>query len=188
VERIGFWSRVWLALIVPWKVLFDSTFATRVYALGSAPPLAAGAEAAPALEIEPNVTEAEREPDATPALQLLSILQREGRLLDFLQEDVTAYSDAEIGAAARVVHQGCRRGLDDYLEVEMVRTEPEGSAVVLEAGYDAARMRVTGNVVGEPPYRGTLAHRGWRVAKVRLPRLAEGHDAHIIAPAEVEVS
>jgi hypothetical protein len=187
LERIGLGSRVWLALIVPWKVLFDGGFATRVYHLGDVPSLPAGvvdAEPGPTV----SVTEAEVEADPTPALQLLAILQREGRLLDFLQEDVTAYSDTEVGAAARVVHQGCRRGLDDYLEIEAVRSEAEGAAVVLEPGFDAASTRVTGNLVGEPPFRGTLAHRGWRVTKARLPRLAEGHDARILAPAEVEVS
>src|SRR5207253_6846543 len=35
------------------------------------------------------------------AVQLLAILQREGRLLDFLQEDVDGYADAQIGAAVR---------------------------------------------------------------------------------------
>jgi hypothetical protein len=187
VERIGFWSRVWLALIVPWKVLFDGAFAARVLLLGSAPKPPTVLVSSPP-EIDPGITEAEAEPDPTSALQLLAILQREGRLLDFLQDDVAAYSDAEIGAAARVVHQGCKRGLADYVEIVGVRAEAEGAPVLLEAGFDAARTRVTGNLVGEPPFRGTLAHHGWRVTKIRLPRLAGGHDPRIVAPAEVEVS
>lgn len=186
VERIGFWSRVWLALLVPWKVLFDAAFAARVQALTATPGLAPAPEPTP--QVEADVTEAEAEPDATAALQLLGILQREGRILDFLQEDLGIHSDAEIGAAARVVHQGCKRGLSDYVEITTVRPESEGAAVLLEAGFDAARTRVTGNLVGEPPFRGTLAHHGWRVTKIRLPRLSGDHDPHIVAPAEVEVS
>lgn len=188
MEPIGFWSRVWLALIVPWKLLFDRDFAARVQLLRAAPEAPSTLAPPPAAEIEPGVTEAEAEPDATSALQLLAILQREGRWLDFLQEDVGAYSDAEVGAAARVVHQGCKRGLADYLELAWVRSEAEGAPVLLEAGFDAARTRVTGNLLGEPPFRGTLAHHGWRVTKIRLPRLAAGHDPRIVAPAEVEVS
>jgi hypothetical protein len=185
VEGLGFWSRVWLALIVPWKVLFDARLAARVASLASAPVLPAAPIPA---EVAAEGSAPEAEPDATAALQLLAILQREGRVLDFLQEDIAAYSDAEVGAAARVVHQGCKRGLADYVEIAAVRAEPEGAAVVLEAGFDAARTRVTGNLVGEPPFRGTLAHHGWRVTKIRLPRLSEGHDASILAPAEVEVA
>ncbi len=186
MEGLGFWSRVWLALIVPWKVLFDSRLATRVASLASG----AAPSAPPALveEVAAEGNVAEAEPDTTAALQLLAILQREGRILDFLQEDIAPYSDAEVGAAARVVHQGCKRGLADYVEIAVVRAEAEGAAVVLEAGFDAARTRVTGNLVGEPPFRGTLAHHGWRVMKIRLPRLAAGHDASIVAPAEVEVA
>lgn len=125
--------------------------------------------------------------DPTTAMVLLSILQREGRLLDFLQEDVTEYPDADIGAAARVVHEGCRRGLKDYLVLEPVRNEGEGDVVVLERGFDAARTRVTGNVVGEPPFRGHLAHHGWQVSEIRLPEIVEGHDPRVVAPAEVEL-
>lgn len=185
-RRLGFWSRVWLALIVPWKVLFDPRLAARVASLARTPALAQG-PTPPDVAVE-DASEPEAEPDVTAALQLLAILQREGRILDFLQEDIAAYSDAEVGAAARVVHQGCKRGLADYVDIAAVRPESEGAAVVLDAGFDAARTRVTGNLVGEPPFRGTLAHHGWRVTKIRLPRLAEGHDASIVAPAEVEVA
>ncbi|MCA9709256.1 MAG: DUF2760 domain-containing protein [Myxococcales bacterium] len=125
--------------------------------------------------------------DLSPALQLLAILQREGRLVDFLQEDVSGFSDADIGAAARVVHEGCTRGLKDLLQLVAIRREAEGDAVELPAGYDATTTRVTGNVTGEPPFRGTLAHHGWRVDELRLPALTEGHDPSIIAPAEVEL-
>jgi hypothetical protein len=184
VEPIGIGARLWLAFVLPWKVLFDGVFASRVDRLEEAPALP---PSKPEPERAPEVTEAEAAPDFTPAMQLLAIMQREGRFIDFLQEDVASFSDAEIGAAARVVHEGCKRGLADYIDLEPVRKEAEGDAITLAKGFDAARTRVTGNVVGEPPFSGTLAHHGWRVAKIRLPLLADGHDPTIVAPAEVEV-
>ena len=127
--------------------------------------------------------------DTTPtaALQLLGLLQRQARFVDFVQEDVAQYSDAEIGAAARVVHEGCRKVLAEHFTIAPVRTEPEGSRITLQPGFDAARVRVTGNVVGQPPFTGTLTHRGWRVTETRLPKVAAGHDLSILAPAEVEL-
>jgi len=196
LEQIGFWARLWLAFILPWRVLASRALATRIAHAMRAPAEAlepastAEPEHGPEAglpELEPLGSESER--DQTTALQLLAILQREGRLIDFLQDDVTAYSDADIGAAARVVHQGCRRSLQEYLEIEPVRaTDREGDVVTLEPGFDSARNRVTGNVLGDPPYRGTLAHHGWQVKRIRLPELVPGHDARILAPAEVEIS
>lgn len=121
------------------------------------------------------------------ALQLLELLQREARLVDFTQEDVRAYSDAELGAAARVVHSGCCKVLGDHFTISPVRTEDEGSRIRLEAGFDARAVRLTGNVVGQAPFTGTLMHRGWRASDVRLPQLAAGHDANVLAQAEVEL-
>ena len=127
--------------------------------------------------------------EATPdaALQLLGLLQSEARFLDFVAENVAGYGDADIGAAARVVHEGCRKVLRAHFELEPVRGEAEGSRLTLPSGFDAAAVRLTGNIVGQPPFNGTLVHRGWRAAKVNLPKLAEGHDARILAPAEVEL-
>lgn len=187
MERLDLPARLWLAIILPFKVLFDAAFAARVKRLEQGPlelEAPAPEEATPS---EALVSSTEAEPDSTPALQLLAIMQREGRFIDFLMEDVAGFSDAEIGAAARVVHEGCKHGLDDYIEVGPVRTEAEGDAVVLERGFDASRTRVTGNVVGEPPFRGRLAHHGWVVTKIRLPDLAAGHDPNVVAPAEVEL-
>lgn len=138
---------------------------------------AASAPAAPVLREAPHES----------ALQLLGLLQRDARLIDFVEEDMTAYADAEVGAAARIVHEGCRKVLREHFTLEPVRSEPEGSRITLEQGFDAAAIRVTGNVVGEPPFKGSLAHRGWRVAEARLPRLAIEHDASIVAQAEVEL-
>lgn len=124
-------------------------------------------------------------PDA--ALQLLGLLQREARFVDFIQEDVANYSDADIGGAARQVHAGCRKVLQEHFTLAPARSEPEGSRVVLEAGFDASANRLTGNVVGNAPFRGTLRHPGWKATDVRLPRTTEGHDPRIIAAAQVEL-
>ena len=77
--------------------------------------------------------------------------------------------------------------LREHFPIEPVRAEAEGSRVTLEEGFDAAAVRLTGNVVGKPPFKGALSHRGWRATSVRLPKLAEAHDASIVAPAEVEL-
>ncbi|HWB78071.1 MAG TPA: DUF2760 domain-containing protein [Nannocystaceae bacterium] len=185
MEPLGFGARLWLAFVLPWRVLFDGVLAARVQQAGDGVP-----SLPPAPEPKVAVREAEvvdAGPDFTPALQLLAILQREGRLVDFLEEDVSSFSDADIGAAARVVHEGCKRALAQHIELARVRSEEEGSAIELPRGFDAARVRVTGNVVGEPPYRGSLAHAGWQVKSIKLPKTTAGHDPKIVAPAEVEL-
>lgn len=127
--------------------------------------------------------------EATPdaALQLLSLLQKEARFIDFIKEDVSAFSDAEIGAAARVVHQGCSKAVSEHFSLAPVSNDPEGNRVTLNKGFDAASFRLTGNIVGEAPFTGTLVHKGWQVTELRLPKLTEGHNAKIVAPAEVEL-
>ncbi|MNV77246.1 hypothetical protein D3C71_1706530 [compost metagenome] len=123
----------------------------------------------------------------TSALQLLGLLQREARFVDFVQEDTTGYSDADIGAATRVVHAGCRKVLAEHFTLEPVRSEAEGSRVTLAAGFDATAVRLTGNVVGQAPFTGTLGHRGWRVSATRLPQLTDAKAASVVAQAEVEL-
>ena len=149
------------------------------------PAVAPAPEAARPVEPPKPVVVKEATPDA--ALQLLGLLQQEARFLDFVQENISGHGDADIGAAVRVVHEGCRKVLRQHLELEPVRTEAENSRVTLPKGYDAGAVRVSGNIVGEPPFTGTLIHRGWRASRIQLPRLAEGHDARILAPAEVEL-
>jgi hypothetical protein len=120
-------------------------------------------------------------------LLLLHALQREGRLLDFLQQDVTTFSDEEVGAAARVVHGGCRKVLQQYFEFEPAAREAEGSTVTVPQGFNAERWRLTGNVSGQAPFRGTLRHHGWVARQVRMPALSETLDPRVVAPAEVEL-
>jgi hypothetical protein len=127
--------------------------------------------------------------EATPeaALQLLGLLQKEARFLDFIQENVAAYSDADVGIAARVVHEGCSKVIKEHFTLDTVFHEQEGSKVILEQGFDATRVRLTGNIVGNAPFIGHLIHKGWQVSEMNLPKLTAGHDAKIIAPAEVEL-
>jgi hypothetical protein len=156
---------------------------------GPEPVTAVPAPAAPAPKAPPAQPETIVVREATPdaALQLLGLLQKEARFLDFIQENVGTYSDAEIGAAARVVHEGCVKVIRQHFELAPVRSESEGSRITLPPGFDAAGVRLIGNIVGQPPFTGTLIHRGFRAAEVKLPRLSEGHDAHILAQAEVEL-
>lgn len=127
--------------------------------------------------------------EATPdaALQLLGLFQQEARLVDFLKEDLTGFSDADIGATARVIHDGGKKVLADYFDLATVRTEDEETQVTLAEGFNAAEVRLTGNVVGQAPFTGVLVHKGWKVTNAKLPKLAPDHDASIIAPAEVEL-
>lgn len=122
--------------------------------------------------------------------ELIPLVQREARAISAelgWKEDIAGYADADIGAAARLVHDGCRAALREHFTIVPVRDEAEGSRVTLPAGFDATAVRVTGNVVGSAPFTGTVSHRGWRVSDVRLPKLTGSHDASVIAPAEVEL-
>lgn len=182
-QELSFFSRLMLAFAAFWRAITDPDFAAGLdrmirgesSALGQTP-------VAPAPEPPPL-----RETSTDSALQLLGLLQQEGRLVDFLQEDVSAYSDADIGGAARVVHEGCRKTLLEHFDIESVRSEDEGVRITLAEGFNASEVRLTGNLVGKPPFSGTLMHRGWRASSVSLPKLAEGHAVQVLAPAEVEL-
>jgi len=121
-------------------------------------------------------------------LFVLAMLQREGRLIDFLQEDMAAFADADIGAAARVVHAGCRKVLAQCLTLEPVLKDAEGAAITVPAGFDANRIRLTGNIAGQPPFRGALKHHGWATTSVRFPTSSDALDPRVLAPAEVELT
>jgi hypothetical protein len=125
--------------------------------------------------------------DTTAALFLLRLLQQGGRFVDFLQDDLTAHPDAKVGAVARAVHGGCKKALGDYLRVEPVLQDAEGSTVTIEKGFDPGHVSLTGNVVGEAPFQGTLTHHGWRITEFRLPDLSRSQDVAILARAEVEI-
>jgi Domain of unknown function (DUF2760) len=199
-------QRFFLAFVAFFAVLFNRRFAEEVAAvrartraalppaappapppMAAPPPTAAATAAAPAKPPAPARAAAPvRAPDHAEALHLLALLQRDGRLVDFLAEDVTAFSDAEIGAAARAVHEGCKKALDAYLELEPVFREAEGATVTVVAGFDPAAVRLTGNVVGAPPFKGALRHHGWKAKRAAFPPVPK-QDPKIIAPAEVEL-
>lgn len=194
----SFFTRLFLAWIAYFRVLFDAEFAAGVMRLRDGtlalpPPERERPEKkpepAPEKKPEPKKEPAPVLREATPdaALQLLGLLQREGRFIDFLEEDVSGFSDGDIGAAARVVHDGCRKALREHFTIEPVHEKDEGASVKVPKGFDAHSIRLTGNVVGEAPYTGTLSHRGWRCAEVRLPKMSEGHDPKVLVPAEVDL-
>ena len=183
----SFFKRIPIAFGAFFNSLSDPVYAGRVLGLrGRAAPVMATAAVAPAPA--PVVAAAplkEATPDA--ALQLLALLQRDARLIDFTQENLSAYSDADIGGAARLVHEGCVKVLREHFTLAPVRPEAEGSRITLNEGFDARAIRLTGNVVGQAPFQGALSHRGWRATEVRLPKLTEQHDATVLAQAEVEL-
>lgn len=121
------------------------------------------------------------------ALFLLGLFQREGRFLDFLQEDISGFADGDVGAAARLVHEGCKKVLTQYVPVTPVVTQSEGAPMDVPTGFDANRFRLTGNVSGAGPWKGSLKHHGWVATKVSLPDVPTTVDVKVIAPAEVEL-
>lgn len=141
---------------------------------------------APAGKVEVSRPAAPEVPPVDRATQLLALLQRDGRLLDFLMEDLAAYGDAQIGAAARDVHAGCRTVVTRYLSISPVVDEEEGQRLTVERGTDPARIKVVGNIAGEPPYTGVVRHRGWRLTRVELPQIPSAVHS-VLAPAEIEV-
>ena len=183
-QLLALFKRLSVALRVFFHMLTDSDFALDVASLHRGePPRRVSAEEIPAKPSPPLLQDSI--PDS--ALQLLGLLQQEGRFVDFIEENMDTFSDSEIGAAARVVHAGCRKALHEHFNINPVRDEQEGTRVTLEAGFDAAAMRPTGNVSGEPPFIGTLVHRGWRATDIKLPKIAKSHDVSVLAPAEVEL-
>jgi hypothetical protein len=183
VERVSVLGRCWLAWQCAVRVLSDERFASRVAELHSGAPDDVLPPTLPASS--PAMPAPAPAPSASGALQLLSLLQREGRLLDFVEQEVTGFSDAEIAAAARVVHEGCRRALHAHGRVVSVRSEPEGAQLTLERAREDVKL--VGNVAGSAPFRGVLRHRGWRVEDLTLPTLLGGRDASLVAQAELEL-
>ena len=123
-------------------------------------------------------------------IHVFSLLQEKGRFIDFLMDDITPYSDQQVGAAARVVHQGCSALLKECFKITAVHQGAEGEKVTLAEGFDALRYRLVGRISGEPPYQGVLLHRGWQTSTVSIPRVAAPAGAvsqWVISPAEVEL-
>lgn len=160
-------------------------------ALEKASAPAASAQAAPPPQETGTgeVLPSDMDPKSVGAVQMLSVLQRQGRLIDFLQEDISRYDDAQIGSAVRIIHESCKSALSDCVQLEAVMVQEEGALVTVPSGFDPAAIRLTGHVAGDPPFRGVLRHRGWRVRSVHLPKItALTGKERIVAPAEVEIT
>jgi hypothetical protein len=180
-ERVAFAFRCFFSILIHARIPLD--IQERLIKASAAPAPAASTAAAPKLKI------VERPAGDSPdrAVQMLSLLQRDGRLIDFLAEDVSPYPDPQLGAAVRSIHQSCRQVLDRYLKLEPVLDSAEEQPVTIQGGFDPAAIKLVGNVRGEPPIRGLLRHKGWRVKEIKLPPLPEPAGRTIVAPAEVEV-
>jgi hypothetical protein len=150
----------------------------------AAQPRRAKAEAAKPAPAPPTASQADAE-----VVSFLATLQEKGRLIDFLMDDITAYTDAQVGAAARVVHEGCKAVLREHLAIGPIRKEGEGSTITVPIGYRADEDRLIGKISGQAPFSGTLVHPGWRTETVKLPRVVRsGNDGlPTLAPAEVEL-
>jgi hypothetical protein len=125
--------------------------------------------------------------DQRMLLHLLTLLQREGRLMDFLGEDLSAYEDAQIGMAVRSIQESCKAAIEKQLHPKAVMEAEEESKVTVAAGFDPNAIKLVGKVAGEPPFTGILRHKGWRAAGVEIPALSDKDDPLVIAPAEVEI-
>jgi uncharacterized protein DUF2760 len=169
----GVWTRIRLAFAAFFTILFAGRLPAE---LKTAPPVET--------PLRPLADDG-----SDRAVQILALLQREGRFVDFVLEDVGTYSDAQIGAAARDVHAGCRRSLERHVTLEAILPGREGEFVSVgqDQRIDPATFHLVGNVAGQPPFRGTLLHPGWRAVRVDLPPLGSTGRA-IVAPAEIELT
>ena len=186
-------GRIWLAIRVFFLVLFQGEVARQVAEVlqkRKEAPLPA-TEAKPQAKIEPKPAAAKppAKPARSEAITLLATLQREGRFIDFVKEPLDSYSDAQIGAAVRDVHRDCGKVLDRLFAIQSLVDQEEGSPLDVPAGFDAGRYHLTGNVTGDPPFRGRLVHHGWEAREVQLPAWSgTPSSARVIAPVEVELA
>jgi hypothetical protein len=143
--------------------------------------MALGKKAAPAPEVKKPT-----KPSGEP-LRLLALLQREGRLVDFLMEDIAGATDQQIGMGVREIHRQCQQALKKVADLTPVLPDEQDKPVTVPAGFDPSAIRLTGNVAGQPPFQGTLKHPGWRVKSMKLAAPPAGVDEFVLMPAEVEM-
>ncbi len=157
------------------RVWSDAAFAEQVQGL-----IQTGARQLPNIAI--------KKPGRNDALTLLAAMQREGRFIDFIMEGLDSYPDAQVGAVARDVHRDCGSLLKRVFEIATLSVQEENTPVDVPVGYDPARIHVTGQVAGEPPYKGVLRHHGWQVKQCELPQWTGREESLlIVAPMEVEI-
>jgi hypothetical protein len=161
--------RIGLAIRGSWRTLRDPAFADKIAGL-----------------LTPPKVEGPPRPSGVP-LRFLALLQREGRLLDFLLENIQAYPNEQVGAAVRDIHRKCQSALQEHLVLEPVIDKAEESAVEVPPGFDPSAICLTGNVTGMPPFHGTLRHHGWRAKEIKLAPPPEGQDELVLQAAEVEL-
>jgi len=190
-------GRVWLAFKVFFDVLFNAARAEQIRKVEALP---SGLE----IDLKPDTESLPSTPVTAPlapqpavpiqsarsdALTLLETLQREARLIDFLQEEIESYSDQQVGSAVREIHRGCRAVLQRMFSIVPVMESPEGSAITVNGDEEAARVRLIGQVVETRPVTGTLVHAGWRAERCDLPKwIGVSAASQILAPAEVELT
>jgi hypothetical protein len=161
-------GRVKLAVRTSWRLLRDPELAAKIEPL-----------------LAPSFEKAIKPSGAV--LRLLTLLQREGRLIDFLLEDMQTYSNDQVGAAVRDIHRQCQHALKEHLILEAIMPQEEEQVVEVAANFDPSAIQLTGNVTGQPPFRGTLKHRGWRVKEIKLTAPGGGVDEFVLQPAVVEI-
>ena len=186
----GFWERVAIAFRFFFSILFHGDIPSDivekpVQPAGPASHLPAAAQASAS---RPKETERPASQAFDRAVQMLALLQRDGRLIDFLAENISPYPDAQLGTAVRTIHEACRKVLERYVKLEPILNSEEDQPVTVQGGFDPAAIKLLGNVTSEPPIRGVLRHKGWHVKEVNLPPLPQGSGRMVIAPAEVELS
>jgi hypothetical protein len=171
----GVWTRLKLACAAFFTILFKGRLPAALSVVRPPEPAAAAAPPPPSEQSD-------------GAIQILALMQRDGRLIDFLMEDLTVYDDAQIGVGVRDVHAACRGVLTRYVTLEPVLAGKEGEPTSVSEGVDPAVVRLVGNVTGQPPFSGRLLHRGWQATKVELPPLGVPGGRRIVAQAEIEVA
>jgi len=138
--------------------------------------------------IKVNNKEIDTPPAKNDAVILLSLLQRESRLIDFIKENMDSYSDAQIGAAVRSIHRDCGKTLDRIFGIDKLLNNEEGDTIEMPDKIDSEIYSLSGNLTGNPPFKGKLRHFGWRITKCELPKWSgKSENISVISAAEVEV-
>ena len=185
----GFWERAAIAFRCFFAILFHGDLPNDIVQKRFKP--AGQVPQTPAARVSVSCPKEMERPTSEAfdrAVQMLALLQRDGRLIDFLAENISPYPDAQLGAAVRTIHEACRKVLEHYVKLEPILNSEEDQPVTVQGGFDPAAIKLLGNVTGEPPIRGVLRHKGWHVKEVNLPPLPQGSGRMVIAPAEVELS
>ncbi len=152
-------------------------------------PAEAPRAAAEAVKPAPQHAASARSSGQAEVVTLLSVFQEKGRFIDFLMDEITPYTDAQVGSVVRAVHQGCKAALNEHFTIEPIAEDDEGSEVRVPEGYSSEEIRLVGNLSGEAPFVGELVHKGWRVTSVKLPRVLHPDEDHLpaLAPAQIEL-